>query len=246
MSSILARRVGLLLRVMRQRAGLGQEDLAARLEVSQATVSRWEQGRYLPGSAMAQRIIAACQAEALEGAALLRAIPAGAAAEAALPPASGLGLAQAARALDAALETSLRGPAGEFGAELPCFADIAAGLGEAQAMRSGPREYIPAPRRLLEADPGAYALRVSGESMLPLLWPGDVVVVSPAAALTPGCIVAAYVEPDGDVVKEYRPRADGGLELRSRNPAFPPLLVSAEGLRSARIWGRVVLCQREL
>ena len=44
-------KVGSMLRDRREIAGLTQEDLAARLGVSRATISRWELGTDLPASA---------------------------------------------------------------------------------------------------------------------------------------------------------------------------------------------------
>lgn len=42
------KKTGLKIRVARIKAGFSQSDLAARLNVKQATVSLWEQGRNLP------------------------------------------------------------------------------------------------------------------------------------------------------------------------------------------------------
>ena len=146
-------------------------------------------------------------------------------------------------------------------------------MGELQEARDGARETLEVPRHILAADPSAYALRIRGESMSPLMQEGDAVVVSPAAEIFDGCLVAAYVEPDGDVVKrlhflaapvERGPRAPlpgpaGGddertlKELGARealllpaNPAYPVIRIGGEGGREARIWGRVVLLLREL
>jgi SOS-response transcriptional repressor LexA len=129
---------------------------------------------------------------------------------------------------------------------VPYFADVAAGIGETQEQRAAPRRYLQVPAGLLERDPGCYALRVSGDSMSPVLLDGDIVVVSPAAPLHGGCIVAAYVEPDGDVVKEYHELPGGGIELRPLNRAYSVLTLGGGSGREGRIWGRVVLQQREL
>jgi SOS-response transcriptional repressor LexA len=131
-------------------------------------------------------------------------------------------------------------------AQVPHFADVAAGIGELQEARSGPRERVSIPRRLYEQDPGCYALRVTGDSMAPKLADGDIVVVSPAADLFDGCIVAAYIEPDGDVVKIYRELADGSVLLQPANSEYPAIPLAKSGGREARIWGRVVFQQREL
>jgi SOS-response transcriptional repressor LexA len=149
---------------------------------------------------------------------------------------------------------------------VPFFASIAAGLGEAQQARMSPRGSVAVPRHVLERDPQAYALRVSGESMSPQLLDGDIVVVSPQAALSAGCIVAAQIEGEGDVVKQYEKLRNGGIVLRSINADYPSfiagpglLLPDEEGgtdytlqredgliACAARIWGRVVLQLRDL
>ena len=61
-----------------------------------------------------------------------------------------------------------------------------------------------------------------------------------------GCVVAAYIEPDGDVIKLYRALANGAVLLQPANPRYPSLLLEPGGEREARIWGRIVLQQREL
>jgi SOS-response transcriptional repressor LexA len=154
---------------------------------------------------------------------------------------------------------------------VPLYADIAAGLGEEQEARETPRETIEVPRHVLRSDAGAYALRVRGDSMAPLLLEGDVVVVSPAALPEEGALVAAYVEPDGDVVKRFswadkaarlaydeqlrRSESGEGPQLsyitpeallKPENDAYPVIRIGGELGRPARIWGRVVLQLREL
>lgn len=235
----LARQTGLLLRAIRLRAGLDQAQLAARIGISQPTVSRWEWGSGRPARGQAERWLEACAA----------------AAEPAV-------LAQVRAVLLDVLEA--RGGAGQLErirrvltsvlnhAELvsstavPYYADVAAGIGEAQEQRSAPRSELSVPREVYERDPFCYAMRVSGDSMAPGLLDGDIVIVSPAAPLHDGCTVAAYVEPDGDVVKLYRRRPDGTVLLEPANPRFPTIVLPPGGERSARLWGRVVLAQREL
>ncbi len=71
------------------------------------------------------------------------------------------------------------------------------------------------------ADPHAYALQISGDSMMPVYRDGDVIVVSPAAVVRRGDRVVARTV-DGEVMaKELARRSARRIELRSLNPAYP-------------------------
>lgn len=236
MSSTYSNHVALLLRVARLRSGREQGELAQQLGVSQATVSRWERGQLAPTPSQAQAWLEHCQAPAAASAAVLGYLRADAQHE----------RDAAEAAARRALLSLLRGSELGYDTSVPYFADVAAGVGEAQEQRSAPRRYLQVPSELLARDPGCYALRVVGDSMAPALTEGDIVIVSPAAALHDGCIVAAFVEPDGDVVKAYHELPGGGVELRPLNPAYPAITLHNGAGREGRIWGRVVLQQREL
>jgi SOS-response transcriptional repressor LexA/DNA-binding transcriptional regulator YiaG len=267
---------GLLLRLLRLYAGVEQQRLAARLGVSQPTISRWELGRGGPGQQQLAQWLMLCQVAlqttgrpAFDSAWFNRAVAAlqsaygYGAGSAGFQPASQDGRADAAdrmSALQAADELRQLGltllgasqpqpgqPRSEADtrlgspltagrrplALLPLYADIAAGLGEAQEARAAERERLEVPGHLLDADPGAYALRVSGDSMLPLLQPGDVVVVSPAAELYDGCLCAAYVEPDGDVVK--RLQLIRGKVRTSSSAGFQPAALDSDEEDTAKM-----------
>lgn len=210
--------------------------MAARLGVSQATVSRWERGQLAPTPAQAQAWLDACHAPAAASAAVLGYLGASSPREREI----------AADAARQALLALVRGGELGYDTSVPYFADVAAGVGEAQEQRSAPRRYLQVPSELLARDPGCYALRVVGDSMAPALKEGDIVIVSPAAPLIDGCIAAAFVEPDGDVVKVYHELPAGGVELTPLNPAYPAIRLHNGSGREGRIWGRVVLQQREL
>ena len=236
MSSTFSVRAGFLLRVARLRAELGQEVLARRLKVSQATVSRWERGlgRIEAGQAAAWLELCQARREVREAVAAYFAAGDDSAREAAALEVERL-------AIDL-----VRGSGLAYDTAVPYFADVAAGLGEAQEQRSEPRRMLQVPAEVLERDPGCYALRVVGDSMAPRLTDGDIVVVSPTAPLIDGCIVAAYIEPDGDVVKVYRRLSESEVLLQPLNPDYPALVLAVGTWRSARIWGRVVFMQREM
>jgi phage repressor protein C with HTH and peptisase S24 domain len=71
------------------------------------------------------------------------------------------------------------------------------------------------------ADENAYALEISGDSMLPLYRDGDVIVVSPASSVRRGDRVVVKTK-DGEVLaKELKRRTARTLELKSLNPDHP-------------------------
>jgi len=71
------------------------------------------------------------------------------------------------------------------------------------------------------ADPHAYAVEISGDSMEPVYRDGDIVIVSPAAPTRRGDRVVVRTN-DGEVMaKELVRRSARRIELASLNPAFP-------------------------
>ncbi len=71
------------------------------------------------------------------------------------------------------------------------------------------------------ADPNAYALEISGESMEPVFRDGDVVIVSPAAPVRRGDRVVARTRGGEVMAKELARRSARRVELRSLNPEHP-------------------------
>ncbi len=68
----------------------------------------------------------------------------------------------------------------------------------------------------------AYALEVSGESMLPLYRAGDILVASPIAPVRKGDRVIVKTQ-DGEVMaKVLAKKTAKKIELHSLNPAYPP------------------------
>ena len=87
------------------------------------------------------------------------------------------------------------------------------------------------------------ALRVVGDSMLPLLHPEDVVLVDLDGEIAPGAIIVARgADEDGVtgsyVVKRVGVASDQTLELTSLNPNYPPLIIPRE---RQQLLGPVVL-----
>ncbi len=69
------------------------------------------------------------------------------------------------------------------------------------------------------ADPNAYALEISGESMEPVFRDGDVVIVSPAAPIRRGDRVVVRTSEGEVMAKQLARRSARRVELRSLNPA---------------------------
>jgi phage repressor protein C with HTH and peptisase S24 domain len=70
-------------------------------------------------------------------------------------------------------------------------------------------------------DPNAYALEISGESMMPLYRDGDVVIVSPNASVRRGDRVVLKTREGEVLAKELRRRTENIIELKSLNPDHP-------------------------
>lgn len=71
------------------------------------------------------------------------------------------------------------------------------------------------------ADPNAYALEISGDSMEPVFRDGDVVIVSPAAPIRRGDRVVVRSTAGEVMAKQLARRSARRVELRSLNPAHP-------------------------
>jgi len=70
-------------------------------------------------------------------------------------------------------------------------------------------------------DEHAYALEISGDSMLPAYRDGDVIIVSPAAPVRRGDRVVVKTK-DGEIMaKELKRQTAKTIELKSLNPAHP-------------------------
>lgn len=79
-------------------------------------------------------------------------------------------------------------------------------------------------------DENAYALEISGDSMLPVFRDGDVVVVSPVASIRRGDRVVVKTR-DGEVMaKELARKTARHVELRSLNPAYEDRHIPLERL----------------
>ena len=71
------------------------------------------------------------------------------------------------------------------------------------------------------ADPNAYALEISGDSMEPVFRDGDVVIVSPVAPVRRGDRVVVRTIEGEVMAKQLTRRSARRVDLRSLNPAHP-------------------------
>ena len=79
-------------------------------------------------------------------------------------------------------------------------------------------------------DEGAYALEVSGESMLPLYRDGDIIIVSPAAQVRPGDRVVVKTAAGEVMAKILKRRRADRLELASFNPDHAERIVAIDDI----------------
>lgn len=86
-----------------------------------------------------------------------------------------------------------------------------------------------------------FALRINGDSMLPRMRKGDIVIVRRQSYIEDGQVAVVLVNGDSATVKVVHQR-DDGLLLSPTNPDFPPLFYSAKSVQQlpVTIIGRVV------
>lgn len=102
---------------------------------------------------------------------------------------------------------------------------VAAGVG--RELWDEPCErWIPLPD---DAPDGRYvALRVTGDSMVPLLHDGDTILVKLGEEIVPDAVVVARVPDGGYVVKRVGGVAGSRVELESLNPDYPPIVIARD------------------
>ena len=208
-----------LIKKFRKRAGYSQKEVADELHVTPSAVSSWEAGRYGPDqqnlSALAD--LFGVSVDALIGRAV-KIEPIGRQIQEVpeLVPEDEIMIP---------LVASLRCGPGTAGEPFVTIKDVPI-----------PSSYV---RRWGE---GLKAIVAVGESMSPTIIPGDLCICRPGDAWESGNVVSVNAD-DSDMIKRIFRTADGGIDLRSDNPAFPPLHYSAEDLQQERlrVLGRVLI-----
>lgn len=86
------------------------------------------------------------------------------------------------------------------------------------------------------------ALIAVGESMSPTIVPGDMLICRPGEEWEDGNVVSINLD-DTDMVKRIYRAEGGGICLRSDNPKFEPIVVSASEIEDGRfhVLGRVMI-----
>jgi repressor LexA len=126
--------------------------------------------------------------------------------------------------------------------EVPILGRIAAG--QPLLATEQVEDTLPLPRSWVPGEE-AFLLRVSGESMAPLLLPGDLVMVRVQPRVGRGEIAVVLVDEEATVKRVYEEA--GGLVLRGDNPDFAPLRFAPEEAAAlVQVLGKVVGVYRSL
>ena len=102
---------------------------------------------------------------------------------------------------------------------------------------------LPLPRSWVREDE-SFLLKVTGESMAPVILPGDLVIVRVQQRVARGEIAVAMVDGEATLKRVYEEA--GGLVLKGDNPDFTPLRFSPEEAQEVQVLGKVVGVYRNL
>ncbi len=126
--------------------------------------------------------------------------------------------------------------------EVPILGRIAAG--QPLLATEQVEDTLALPRAWVQGEE-VFLLRVSGESMAPLLLPGDLVMVRVQPRVSRGEIAVVLVDEEATVKRVFEEA--GGLVLKGDNPDFVPLRYSpGEATELVQILGKVVGVYRSL
>ena len=126
--------------------------------------------------------------------------------------------------------------------EVPILGRIAAG--QPLLATEQVEDTLTLPRAWVQGEE-VFLLRVSGESMAPLLLPGDLVMVRVQPRVGRGEIAVILVDEEATVKRVYEEA--GGLDLKGDNPDFAPLrFAPAEAAELVQILGKVTGVYRSL
>lgn len=88
-------------------------------------------------------------------------------------------------------------------------------------------------------------IRVKGDSMLPLIMEGDLVLVRCQDIVDNGSYAVVIIDNEDGVVKKIK-MSRGHIELISENPYYPPRVFEGEECARVHVFGRVVEIKRKL
>ena len=137
---------------------------------------------------------------------------------------------------------TLVGRGAEAVVEVPILGQIAAG--QPLLALQQVEDTLPLPKSWVRGDE-VFLLRVQGDSMAPLILPGDLVMVRVQPRVDRGDIAAVLIYDEATVKRVYEEA--GGLVLKGDNPTFTPLrFAPAEAAELVQILGKVVGVYRAL
>jgi repressor LexA len=125
--------------------------------------------------------------------------------------------------------------------EVPVLGRIAAG--QPLLASENVEETLPLPSSWVKGDE-VFLLKVTGESMAPVILPDDLVMVRSQARVARGEIAVVLVDDEATLKRVYEEA--GGLVLKGDNPDFTPLRFAAEEAADIQILGKVVGVYRNL
>lgn len=125
--------------------------------------------------------------------------------------------------------------------EVPVLGRIAAG--QPLLATENVEDTLPLPRSWVRGDE-VFLLKVTGESMAPLILPDDLVMVRVQSRVARGEIAVVLIEDEATLKRVYEEA--GGLVLKGDNPDFTPLRLPPHEAADAQILGKVVGVYRNL
>lgn len=125
--------------------------------------------------------------------------------------------------------------------EVPVLGRIAAG--QPLLASENVEETLPLPSSWVRGEE-VFLLKVTGESMAPVILPDDLVMVRAQARVARGEIAVVLVDDEATLKRVYEEA--GGLVLKGDNPDFTPLRFSADEAADVQILGKVVGVYRNL
>jgi len=125
--------------------------------------------------------------------------------------------------------------------EVPVLGRIAAGRPLLAA--ENVEDTLPLPRAWVRGEE-AFLLKVAGDSMAPLIQPGDLVMVRVQPRVARGEIAVVLVDDEATLKRVYEEA--GGLVLKGDNPDFTPLRISRDEAETVQVLGKVVGVYRNL
>lgn len=87
-----------------------------------------------------------------------------------------------------------------------------------------------------------FGLRINGDSMLPMIYKNDIVIVRQQPDAETGDVVIVRINGDSATCKQLRKLSDGAIELISMNPSYAPMFFSREDVinKPVEIVGKVI------